>query len=133
MTPLDAKRPQPLTDASAIVGCIATLIAAAVMLGVLPAADGDAVNTAANWLVPAAFAAYTVLHTLAVHFTAQRMTTPVSDPRAEVLQPDGSTALEPLVALSLTRNPYGDVPLPVARGTAAALAVADPPVYPNGI
>jgi hypothetical protein len=103
-SPVGAARPQPLTKASGAVSVIATLVTLAVTFGVLPAADGDAVVNAVNVTVVAVVAIVGVLHTLTVHFTAQRRTTPVDDPHAEVVQPDGTTKLEPLVAVSLATD-----------------------------
>lgn len=107
-SPLNAARPQPITKASGTVGLVATLVAALVSFGIVPAATGDAVVSAATVGIPSAVALYAALHVLAVHFTAKAKTTPVADPKAVVMQPDGSTVLDPLVPLSLTVNPYGD-------------------------
>lgn len=104
-SPVSAARPQPITKASALTGVVATLVAAAVFLGVLPAADGESVTGTLNVVVPSVVAAVAAVHTLILHFTAQRKVTPADDPHAAVVQPDGTTVLEPMVAVSLATNP----------------------------
>lgn len=122
-SPLSLPRPQPITKASGALSLLATAVAALVSFGIIPSATGDDVLSTATVSIPAAVALYGALHVLVVHFTAKAKVTPVSDPKAAVVQPDGSTVLDPLVPLSLTVNPYDDG---TARSAGAHAADAPP-------
>ena len=101
--PLSDTRPHPVAKANAVGGLLVTVIAIVVGLGIIPAATGDAINSAAIVGIPAAIALMAVVHTLISFFTAKKTTTPSSDPRASVVQSDGTVVAEPLVPASFTQ------------------------------
>ena len=95
-------RPQPVALANAGGTAIATVIAAVVGFGIVPAATGDALNNALVISIPAIVALSGVVHTLISLLPARAKTTPSADPKGLVVQADGTTALEPLVPVSFT-------------------------------
>ena len=94
------KRPRPVLTSQVVISAITVLLGQAVAFGLIPQATNAKVLSAVPIVVSALFIAFGAVHSAVAAFSSKKVT-PSADPRAAVVQADGTTALEPLVPLSL--------------------------------